>query len=135
MHDGRASLRLRARVAPINLRLMSSPSALPLSPVVRVPAGEILVVSGQIAERELLQADAGTQATSVLRTLQSILKAEGRTMRDVVRVGIFLVDMADFAAVNEVYREFFAAPFPARTTVAVAALPFGARVEMEALAR
>jgi 2-iminobutanoate/2-iminopropanoate deaminase len=114
---------------------MSSPSALPLSPVVRVPAGEILVVSGQIAERELLQADAGTQATSVLRTLQSILKAEGRTMRDVVRVGIFLVDMADFAAVNEVYREFFAAPFPARTTVAVAALPFGARVEMEALAR
>ena len=88
-----------------------------------------------LAERELLKADAGTQATSVLRTLQSILKAEGRTMRDVVRVGIFLVDMADFAAVNEVYREFFAAPFPARTTVAVAALPFGARVEMEALAR
>lgn len=114
---------------------MSSPPALPLSPVVRVPAGELLVVSGQIAERELLDADAGTQARSVLRTLQSILKAEGRTMRDVVRVGIFLVDMADFAAVNEVYREFFAAPFPARTTVAVAALPFGARVEMEALAR
>lgn len=125
----------RARVAAVNLRPMSSPPALPLSPVVRVPAGELLVVSGQIAERELLDADAGTQARSVLRTLQSILKAEGRTMRDVVRVGIFLVDMADFAAVNEVYREFFAAPFPARTTVAVAALPFGARVEMEALAR
>jgi 2-iminobutanoate/2-iminopropanoate deaminase len=135
MQDGPAYLQWRARVAAINLRLMSSPPVLPLSPVVRVSAGEILVVSGQIAERELLKADAGTQATSVLRTLQSILKAEGRTMRDVVRVGIFLVDMADFAAVNEVYREFFAAPFPARTTVAVAALPFGARVEMEALAR
>jgi 2-iminobutanoate/2-iminopropanoate deaminase len=109
--------------------------ALPLSPIVRVPAGEILVVSGQIAERELLSADARAQATSVLRTLQSLLKAEGRTMRDVVRVGVFLVDMTDFAAVNEAYREFFAAPFPARTTVAVAALPFGARVEMEALSR
>ena len=109
---------------------------LPLSPVVRVPmSGELLVVSGQIAEPQLRSADVRSQATSVLRTLAAILGGERRTLRDVVRVGIFLVDMSDFAAVNEVYVEFFSEPFPARTTVAVAALPFGARVEMEALAR
>jgi 2-iminobutanoate/2-iminopropanoate deaminase len=115
--------------------MVPAASVLPLSPVVRVPTGELLVVSGQIAERGLLLADARTQATSVLRSMQLILKAEGRTLRDVVRVGVFLSDIADFPVVNEVYREFFAEPFPARTTVAVSGLPLGARVEMEALSR
>jgi 2-iminobutanoate/2-iminopropanoate deaminase len=108
---------------------------LPLSPIVRAPAGDLLFVSGQIAERALLDADVRAQAVSVCRSLASILATEGRTLRDVIRVGIFLVDMADFAAVNEVYRDHFAAPYPARTTVAVHALPFGARVEMDLVAR
>jgi 2-iminobutanoate/2-iminopropanoate deaminase len=136
MHGGHAFVQLArsGRRAHSGLMVATAP-ALPLSPVVRVPTGELLVVSGQIAERGLLLADARSQATSVLRTLQQILKAEGRTLRDVVRVGVFLADIADFTAVNEVYREFFAAPFPARTTVAVAGLPLGARVEMDVLSR
>jgi reactive intermediate/imine deaminase len=116
-------------------RIMTATATLPLSPVVRMPAAELLLLSGQVAEPELLVADARAQTRSVLRRLAAVLEAEGRTLRDVVRVGVYLRDMGDFAAVNEAYREFFSAPFPARTTVGVAALPFGARVEMDAVAR
>jgi 2-iminobutanoate/2-iminopropanoate deaminase len=120
---------------------MTSPSTsqvsskLPLTPIVRVPAGELLFVSGQIAEQALMSSDVRSQMVSICNTVRSILATEGRTLRHVVRVGLFLTDMADFAAVNEVYREFFGEPYPARTTVAVQALPLGARVEMDALAR
>ena len=67
--------------------------------------------------------------------LSAVLDAAGRLGRDVVKTTIFLVDMADFAAVNAIYGRFFADPPPARSTVAVAALPKGARVEIEAIAR
>ena len=122
------------------LRMMDSSSwprgdDLPLSLIVRVTSGVLLFVSGQIAEPPLLAADLSAQARSVCQRLASIVASEGRSLRDVVRVGIFLVDMADFTMVNEVYREFFAAPYPARTTVAVKALPLGARIEMDAVVR
>jgi 2-iminobutanoate/2-iminopropanoate deaminase len=110
-------------------------SKLPLRAIVRVPAGDLLFVSGQIADRSLLSANARTQMVSVCNTLVSILASEGRTLQHVIRVGVFLADMADFAAINDAYREFFADPYPARTTVAVQALPFGALVEMDAIAR
>jgi 2-iminobutanoate/2-iminopropanoate deaminase len=113
----------------------SSRSTLPLSPAVRVPAGELLFISGQVAEPSLLTGDVQTQTRSVCRALASILAREGKTLEHVVRVGVFLADIADFATVNDVYREFFVEPYPARTTVAVRALPLGARVEMDAVAR
>ena len=75
-----------------------------------------------------------TQARQVFTNLQAVLAAAGRTLDDVVKVNVYLVDMADFSAVNEVYATVFAEPYPARTTVAVAGLPLGARVEIELVA-
>jgi 2-iminobutanoate/2-iminopropanoate deaminase len=62
------------------------------------------------------------------------LEAAGKSMDDVVRIGVYLTDMGDFAAMNEVYREHLSAPYPARTAIAVAALPLGAVVEFDAIA-
>lgn len=64
-----------------------------------------------------------------------MLQAAGKTFADVVRVGVFLTDIRDFQAMNAVYARFFQAPYPARTTVAVAALPLGAAVEIDLVAR
>ncbi len=75
------------------------------------------------------------QAERSLRNLGAVLGAAGVAMADVVKTTVFLVDMADFAAVNAVYARFMPDPPPARSTVAVAALPKGARVEIEAIAR
>jgi 2-iminobutanoate/2-iminopropanoate deaminase len=63
-----------------------------------------------------------------------VLEAAGRSLADVVRVGIYLTDMRDFQAINSVYARHFEAPYPARTTVAVAALPLGAAVELDLIA-
>ena len=98
-------------------------------------AGDLLYVSGQIpldpATGELVEGDVGAQTAQVLANLRAVLDAAGRTFDDVVKANVFLVDMADFAAMNEVYGPAFSAPYPARSTVAVAALPRGARVEIE----
>lgn len=74
------------------------------------------------------------QAGRALRNLEAVLDAAGLTMADVVKTTIFLVDIADFGAVNAVYARHMSDPPPARSTVAVAALPKGARVEIEAIA-
>jgi 2-iminobutanoate/2-iminopropanoate deaminase len=74
------------------------------------------------------------QAERALKNLAAVLDAAGLAMADVVKTTIFLVDMADFAAVNEVYARHLPDPPPARSTVAVAALPKGGRVEIEAVA-
>ena len=66
--------------------------------------------------------------------LASVLAEAGLGLDEVVKVNVYLTDMADFAAMNQVYAGVFGEPFPARTTVAVAALPLGARVEIEAIA-
>jgi 2-iminobutanoate/2-iminopropanoate deaminase len=79
--------------------------------------------------------DAAAQADRALRNLGAILEAAGTGFRDVVRTTVYLTDMADFAAVNEVYARYFSEPFPARSCVAVAQLPVGARVEIDAVAR
>lgn len=71
----------------------------------------------------------------VLANLEAVLDAAGCTWSDVVKTTVFLIDMADFAAVNAIYGRFVVDPPPARSTVAVAALPKGARVEIEAIAR
>ncbi|WP_313716332.1 Rid family detoxifying hydrolase [Arsenicicoccus bolidensis] len=98
----------------------------------------LLHLSGQTpidpATGRLVDGDVSTQARQVFTNLQAVLDAAGRTLDDVVKVNVYLVDMADFSAVNEVYATVFAEPYPARTTVAVAALPLGARVEIELVA-
>lgn len=103
-----------------------------------VAAGGMLYVSGQIpldpATGQLLEGDTATQARLVLSNLEAILKAGGCTFADVVRSTIFLTDLGDFGAVNAIYAEKFSAPFPARVTIQVAALPRGAKVEIDAIA-
>ncbi len=84
------------------------------------PATGGLVAGGIVAETE-----------RVFKNLESVLKAAGRSFDDVVRAGVFLTDMGDFAAMNGVYSKHFSQPFPARTTIAVAALPLGASVEID----
>ena len=102
-------------------------------------AGELLYLSGQTpldpATGALVPGDVGAQTTQVFANLAAVLDAAGRSFDDVVKANVFLVDMADFAAMNAVYATVFTAPFPARSTVAVAGLPLGARVEIELIAR
>jgi 2-iminobutanoate/2-iminopropanoate deaminase len=76
-----------------------------------------------------------SQTERALANLTAVLAVAGMSFADVVKTTVFLVDMADFSAMNAVYARFAADPAPARSTVAVAALPMGARVEIEAIAR
>ena len=100
-------------------------------------AGGLMFLSGQIpltASGELVQGSVAEQAEQVLKNLKAVLGAAGLGFEHVVRVGIFLTDMNDFAAVNEVYGRHFTSHYPARATVAVVGLPKGAAVEMDAVA-
>jgi 2-iminobutanoate/2-iminopropanoate deaminase len=103
-----------------------------------VVAGDLLYLSGQTpidpATGRLVEGDVGTQTARVLANLAAVLEAAGLGLADVVKCNVYLTDMADFAAMNAAYASAFEAPFPARTTVAVAGLPLGARVEVEAVA-
>lgn len=103
-----------------------------------IGAGRLVFCSGQIAldpaSGELVGEDIASQADRALRNLSAVLDAAGLSFGDVVKTTVFLVDMADFAAFNEVYGRFVPDPPPARSTFAVAALPKGARVEIEAIA-
>ena len=71
----------------------------------------------------------------VLQNLSAVLKAAGKSFDDVVRAGVFLTSMSDFAAMNGIYAKYFSPPFPARTTIGVAALPLGACVEIDLVVR
>lgn len=103
-----------------------------------IRAGDYLFCSGQIAldpaTGEMVGTDAAAQARQAMRNLGAVLAAAGARFEDVVKTTIFLVDMNDFAAVNAVYAESFGATPPARSTIAVAGLPKGGRVEVEAVA-
>lgn len=113
---------------------MATPKA-PYSPV--VISGDHVFTAGQVAFDEtgsLVGDDMETQARRALENLSSCLAAAGCTLEDVVKVNAYLADLADFDAYNAVYTEFFAEPYPARTTVQ-AGLPPGLLVEIEAVAR
>lgn len=100
-------------------------------------AGDLVFCSGQIALRPdgtLEQGDVAAETRQVLANLRAVLEAAGAGLGRVVKTTVFLRDMADFQAMNAVYAEFFPAPAPARSTVAVAGLPRGVRVEVEAVA-
>jgi len=103
-----------------------------------VTAGEALYLSGQVAQDptsgKLIEGDVAAQTTRIFAHLQAVLKTVDRDLSHVVQVRVFLTDMADFAEMNAVYARQFEAPYPARTTVAVKALPLGARVELECVA-
>jgi 2-iminobutanoate/2-iminopropanoate deaminase len=108
----------------------------PYSQAVR--AGQLLFLSGQVpidpATGQLVDGDIAAQTRRVFDNLDAVLKAGGRSFGDVVRTTVFLADMNDFAAVNEVYGQYFREPYPARATVQVARLPKDARVEIDLIA-
>jgi len=118
---------------------VTSPNAAAVGPYSHgVWAGDLLFLSGQTPQGpdgKLVEGSIQDQTRQCLSNLAAVLGAGGLTFDHVVKVNVFLVDMADFAAMNEVYRATFAAPYPARSTVGVAALPMGARVEIELVAR
>lgn len=103
-----------------------------------VVAGSLLFLSGQIPldpERgTIVEGSIEDETRQVLKNLAAVLAAEGLTLDAVVRTTVFLTDLEDFPRVNQAYAEFFTEPFPARATVQVAALPRGARVEIDAIA-
>jgi 2-iminobutanoate/2-iminopropanoate deaminase len=109
----------------------------PYSQAVR--AGNEVFCSGQIpldpATGALVEGDISAQTEQVLKNLGGVLAAAGLDASHVVKTTIFLIDMNDFAAVNDVYARYFGESKPARSTVAVAGLPRGARVEIDAIAR
>jgi 2-iminobutanoate/2-iminopropanoate deaminase len=100
-----------------------------------IDAGGFIYVSGQVGQDpttgELVAGGIAAETERVLQNLSAVLKAAGKSFDDVVRAGVFLTSMSDFVAVNGVYAKHFRQPFPARTTIAVAALPLGACVEMD----
>lgn len=87
------------------------------------------------ATGEFVEGDTSAQAERALRNLEAVLDAAGATFADVVKATVFVIDIGDVPALNEVYARTFPDPPPARSTFAVAALPRGARVEIEAVAR
>jgi 2-iminobutanoate/2-iminopropanoate deaminase len=117
-------------------RAITTPKAKAIGPYsAAVEAGDFVFVSGQIpldsATGKLVEGDISAQARQSLENLKTVLAAAGLGFADVVKTTIFLTSMGDFAAVNEVYKSYVAEPYPARSTIAVAALPMGAKVEIE----
>jgi len=112
----------------------------PYSPVVR--AGEWIVTSGQLGTRpgpdgqtELVPGGTAAELSQALSNLADVLAQEGAALHDVVKATVYLVDMAEFSLVNEVWTAAFGDHRPARSAIGVAALPLGAMVEVEAWAR
>jgi 2-iminobutanoate/2-iminopropanoate deaminase len=114
----------------------SSPKPVgPYSHAVRV--GNLLFCSGQIpltTDGKLVEGGVAEQTRQVLQNLSAILQDQALTCENVVKSTVFMTDLAEFAAMNTVYQEFFRENFPARSTVQVAALPRGAKVEIEVIA-
>ena len=108
----------------------------PYSQAVRV--GSTIYCAGQIPldpkSGQIVSGDIAAQTRRVLDNITAILKAEGLSFENIVKTTIFLIDLADFQTVNEIYASYFKQAPPARSTVQVPALPKGARVEIEAIA-
>jgi 2-iminobutanoate/2-iminopropanoate deaminase len=121
----------------------SAISAEPLKAVgpysLAIDADGTVYISGQIhldpASGKLVEGDIGMQTRQCLENLKSILAAAGLGFEHLVKTTVFLADMADFPAMNAVYETYMVAPYPARSTIEVAGLPLGARVEIEAIAK
>ena len=119
------------------IKPVQSPAAVgPYSHAVRI--GDLLFCAGQIpldpASGNLVPGDVRAQTERVLENVKAILHDQKLTFANVVKTTVFMTNLGDFAAMNEVYARYFTADFPARSTVQVAALPRGAAVEIEVLA-
>lgn len=119
-----------------NLHTNNAPAAIgPYSQAVR--AGDTVYLSGQIpldpATGTMVDGDVRAQAMRVFANMKAVCEAAGGSLSDIVRAGIYVVDLADFAVVNEVMAEQFGEHRPARSTIEVSALPKGARVEVDAI--
>lgn len=121
------------RSARVPWRIMSKPVG-PYTPIVR--AGDWLICSGQvgIADGALVEGGLEGQLRQAMANMAGLLESMGATMNDVVKTTVFLTDMDDYAAMNEIYTELFGDHRPARSAVAVASLPIGALIELEAWA-
>ena len=113
-----------------------APAAIgPYSQAVR--SANTVFLSGQIpldpATGQLVDGDISAQSRRVFDNLQAVCQAAGGSLDDVMRIGIYLTDLGDFAAVNAVMADYFSAPYPARSTIEVAGLPRGAQVEVDAI--
>jgi 2-iminobutanoate/2-iminopropanoate deaminase len=104
-----------------------------------IEVGGFLYISGQVGQDpvtgKVVEGGIVAETKRVLQNLEAVLKASGRSFDDVVRAGVFLTSMSDFVAMNGIYAKYFSQPFPARTTVAVAALPLGACVEIDLIVK
>ena len=123
-------------MARIPISTDQAPAAIgPYSQAVR--RGGFLFLSGQIpldpATGQIVEGDISAQTRRVFDNLRAVVTAAGGSFDDIVRVGIYVTDLGDFAAVNAVMAENFQAPFPARSTIEVSGLPRGARVEVDAI--
>lgn len=118
----------------------AAPNAVAVGPYSHaVAAGDLLYLSGQTpidpSTGKLAQGGVGEQTAQCFANLFSVLSAAGLTPDQVIKVNVYLMDMNDFAAMNAVYALQFSQPYPARTTIGVASLPLGARIEIEMIAR
>jgi 2-iminobutanoate/2-iminopropanoate deaminase len=116
-----------AAIGPYSQAITSgnlAPTLIALSGQLGIDPGTGNLVSGEVRE----------QTVQALKNVEAILKEAGYSLKNVVKTTVFLADMSDFAAMNEIYAGFFTEPFPARSTVAVKSLPKNALVEIEALA-
>lgn len=116
--------------------IVSKTLAPPVGPFSQgIRANGLLYLSGQVgqdpATGKLVSGGIRAETEQVLKNLGAVLEAAGKTFTDVVRAGVFLSNMGDFSAMNAVYEKEFIQPYPARTTIAVAALPLGACVEID----
>ena len=100
-----------------------------------VDAGGVIYFSGQVAQDpatgKLVAGGIAAETDRVFQNVSALLKAAGKSFDHVVRAGVYLTSMSDFGAMNGIYAKHFSPPFPARTTIAVAALPLGACVEID----
>ena len=122
-------------ITPVTSDRLAKPVG-PFSPAVR--DGDRVYTSGQVAQDpatgKLIDGGVAAQTEQIFKNLKTLLTAAGKSLADVVKVNVYLTDIQRFAEMNEVYAKHFAAPYPARTTVGVAALPLGAAVEVEMIA-
>ena len=102
-----------------------------------VKTGNLMFISGQIPLNpetgDLVSGSIEDEANQVLKNIKSICEAAGNSLEDIVKITIFLTDLDNFATVNEVMKEHFSEPYPARATVEVSGLPLGVNVEIEAI--
>ena len=100
-----------------------------------VDAGGFIYLSGQVgqdpADGKLVKGGVAAEADRIFQNISALLKTAGKSFGDVVRVGVYLTNMSDYATLNGIYAKHFTQPFPARTVIGVASLPLGASVEMD----